>query len=231
MRFAFPALLAATLLHQAQANFDVYRVELTWINRAAIVWQIWDSPPSCQHIWDNMVYFENKGDVSGKKLGVRCKGSGCHQEKPPQDIEELEMHFSNNPLYHWTIYKNRGRGMFGLNDKRYGVCPVKTGGSYNCQIVGVLQQLKGRRKFRCESNLSAPQIRKGFLNSKRSVDDEITAERLSGPQWEAKTLREWFLTEMDEATIEAAGGRNNLTMVPVEIHEEDRDEDMWNNKD
>jgi hypothetical protein len=37
-------------------------------------------------------------------MGVRCKGSGCGQTPPPENIDELEIHVSNNPLYHWSKY-------------------------------------------------------------------------------------------------------------------------------
>jgi hypothetical protein len=228
MRFTLPILFAAALLPpQAQADFQVYRVELSWINRAAIVWQIWDSPPSCQHVWDNLVWWENSGDVSGNKLGFRCKGSGCSQTKPPQDIAQLEMHFSNSPKYHLTMYKDRGRAMFGLDGKQYGSCSVKTAGNYDCNIVGALQQLKGRRKFHCKYRLSAPQLRDSVS---RSFDSgNVAIDDLTDLYGEPQTLREWFLSEMDEATIEAAGGADNLTMVPIEVpievQGEDKDED------
>lgn len=40
-------------------------------------------------------------DVSGDKRGVRCKGN-CDVQEHPNKIEELEMHFGNNPKTHWS---------------------------------------------------------------------------------------------------------------------------------
>lgn len=40
-------------------------------------------------------------DVSGNKLGVRCKGN-CDLNAHPDGIDELEMHFGNNPKTHWS---------------------------------------------------------------------------------------------------------------------------------
>ncbi|KAI9150520.1 hypothetical protein HJFPF1_10291 [Paramyrothecium foliicola] len=148
--FSSIALLAATaLLPAAQANFDIYRVEVTWINRAAITWQVWEAAPSCQFVWDNMHFFEDRSDVSGNKIGVRCKGSGCKAIAPIENIEQLEMHFANNPLLHFTLYKDRGFSMTGLDGNNYGNCFPFPNGDYDCPVVGALQRIVGRRKFRC----------------------------------------------------------------------------------
>jgi hypothetical protein len=41
--------------------------------------------------------------VSANKIGVRCRGS-CNYWEPAGDIDQLEMHFRNNPLYHWSEF-------------------------------------------------------------------------------------------------------------------------------
>ena len=46
--------------------------------------------------------FNDSSDVSGHKLGVRCVSIGCVGNNDPASIPVLEMHFSNNPLYHWS---------------------------------------------------------------------------------------------------------------------------------
>ncbi|KAK2059977.1 hypothetical protein LY76DRAFT_604336 [Colletotrichum caudatum] len=103
MRFTLPtvALVAVACMPRvAQANFDIYRVEWIWINRPAIVWQAFEAEVGC----DEAIH---------SPTGVRCKGSGCAPQPSANDIDELEMHFSNDPLYHWSqlpLCGSRDRG-------------------------------------------------------------------------------------------------------------------------
>ncbi|KAF2838799.1 hypothetical protein M501DRAFT_992747 [Patellaria atrata CBS 101060] len=174
MHFTLPTLafMAATILPQVQANFDVYRTEWIYINRPAIVWQFFEAEPSnCDQVVNTPIW-EDHGDVSGSKLGVRCKGSGCGAQPPPDNIDELEIHTSNNPLYHWTLYKNRGRSMIGLDGNAYGNCIVFPNGDYNCPVAGQVFRIEGRRKFRCLTRFTAPQLNSNarVANARGEVD-------------------------------------------------------------
>ncbi|KAM7187848.1 hypothetical protein V8F20_010807 [Naviculisporaceae sp. PSN 640] len=154
------AVAALSLLPGAAlANFDIYRVKRTVPYAQGgvdVIWQIFSTPPSCDQAL-NSGYFEDKRDVSGNKIGVRCEGSGCSQTKPPGDISILEMHFSNSPLHHWTIYKDRGYSMVGLDGKTYGNCIVFPNADYDCDFTESTGKLEGRRKFRCLTALVGPQ--------------------------------------------------------------------------
>ncbi|GAB1313576.1 Small secreted protein [Madurella fahalii] len=151
-------MVAALLPMAAQANFDVYRVEWIYINRPSIGWQFFEAEPrNCDQVINTPVW-EDHGDVSGSRLGVRCEGSGCGPTPPPNDIDELEIHTSNNPLYHWTLYKDRGRSMVGLDGNTYGNCIVFPNGDYNCPVAGQIFRIEGRRKFRCLTRFTAAQL-------------------------------------------------------------------------
>lgn len=101
MHFTLPtiALAASILLPAAQANFDIYRVVRARPlaqGGTDVIWQAFDLPPGCDRAL-NSGFWPDSWDVSGDKLGVRCKGSGCSAQAPADDIDQLEMHFQNNP--------------------------------------------------------------------------------------------------------------------------------------
>lgn len=106
MRFSLSTvvmLLATALLPQAQANFDVYRVEaISPRGGVSVYWQAFEAEGSCELTGTFSYIWSGRNDVSGTKKGVRCKGSGCAAQTSILDIEHLEMHWSNNPLYHWS---------------------------------------------------------------------------------------------------------------------------------
>jgi hypothetical protein len=62
------------------------------------------------------------------------------------------MHFSNNPLYHWTIYKSRGYRMEGLDHGDYGNCVPFPDHSMTCGDRHLT------RKFRCLTKFTASDI-------------------------------------------------------------------------
>ncbi|KAL5434894.1 hypothetical protein PMIN06_011262 [Paraphaeosphaeria minitans] len=69
----------------------------------------------------------DRNDVSGNKIGVRCRGDGCESDHSTDKIDLIEMHWSNKPLYHWTLYKdkldqNQHQILWGINGKTYGAC-------------------------------------------------------------------------------------------------------------
>ncbi|KAK1965645.1 hypothetical protein LY78DRAFT_681557 [Colletotrichum sublineola] len=144
MRITLPtvALIAAVCVPQVvRTNFNVFEAEA-----------------DC----DEAVYspvWEDHGDVSGSKMGVCCKGSGCAPQNPANAIDELKMHFSNNPLHlqeprplhDGTKSKNL------VDGNAYRNCIVFPNGDYNCPFGGV--RIEGRRKFRCLTRYTANDLR------------------------------------------------------------------------
>ena len=106
----------AALFTPALANFDVYMVDVydRVFNSHSMGWQVFEAQPSsCDEVSSHDIWWAS-GDVSGDKTGVRCSGSGCNYKDPADNIDVLEMNFhSDPPVYHWTLYKDRGRTMVG----------------------------------------------------------------------------------------------------------------------
>jgi hypothetical protein len=95
------------LLPLATANFDVYYV-LSIFNCGfgqcpviRDVFYIFDSDPDCAEVTKNPGW-GSEDDVSGNKVGVRCKGRGCWDAADPSGVDLMEMHFTNNPIFHWS---------------------------------------------------------------------------------------------------------------------------------
>ncbi|RYP31770.1 hypothetical protein DL767_005590 [Monosporascus sp. MG133] len=140
------------------ANFDLYHGVAGAQSYYDDVWQIFDTDPDCNQVY-NTDYYLDSNDVSGNKIGVRCEDSngGCGGNVDPIGIDVVEMHFSNNPLYHFTIYKNRGNyDMIGLDGRVYGHCILFPANTYFCSI-GIMTR-SGHRKFRCLTEFTAAQI-------------------------------------------------------------------------
>jgi hypothetical protein len=83
------------------ADFDIYRVDADVSSGAGIFWQVFPDEPNCSEVM-NARFFQDRQDVSGDKLGVRCAGHGCAPNPSPNDIDLLEIHFKNDPLYFWS---------------------------------------------------------------------------------------------------------------------------------
>ncbi|KAK4649729.1 uncharacterized protein QC761_0024350 [Podospora bellae-mahoneyi] len=154
-------LLLASLTGLANANFDLYLgTELYALDPTSNIfrgWYIFDNDPSANDVFAHGLYI-SKDDVSGRTIGVRCAGSGC-LGGAATDINVLEMHFSNNPLYHWTIYKDRGHPykMYGLDGRTYGECILFPGVDFH--HTRGLQTRSAVRKFRCLTQFTAAQIK------------------------------------------------------------------------
>ncbi|KAK4171588.1 hypothetical protein QBC36DRAFT_199019 [Triangularia setosa] len=154
-------LLLASLTGLATANFDLYLGHQVFgVDGGAHLfdgWYIFDNDPSINDVFAYGPYL-SKDDVSGRTTGVRCAGSGCYGGAAT-DINVLEMHFSNNPLYHWTIYKDRGHPykMYGLDGRTYGECILFPG--VNFHHLRFAETRSGVRKFRCLTQFTAAQIR------------------------------------------------------------------------
>ncbi|RGP71019.1 hypothetical protein FSPOR_3707 [Fusarium sporotrichioides] len=159
--------LIAAVLPLAQADFDIFLTHRTIgsDHEYGGKWAIWDRgrPNTCSSVFDSPLWAP-RNDVSGDKTGVRCKGA-CGYMGPTRDIEQLEMNFrSHAPVYHWTIYKDRNYGMYGLDGKKYGDCFVTTGNDYNCERYvshggGTgMEVIHGYRKFHCKTSFTAGRI-------------------------------------------------------------------------
>jgi hypothetical protein len=89
------------------ANFDLYAGYVTIYGGSnqqphyAEKWFAFNGEPSCNDAWAAKSY-SLSDDVSGDKTGVRCVGHGCFGNTDPAGIRIVEMHFSNNPRYHWS---------------------------------------------------------------------------------------------------------------------------------
>lgn len=93
----------AALAGVCSANFDMYRTELhDFWGGVAQSWQVFPYDPSCVEVTGTRSH-SSSGDVSGNKKGVRCSGD-CGMGGRADGINQLEMHFSNNPLYHFSEY-------------------------------------------------------------------------------------------------------------------------------
>jgi hypothetical protein len=106
----------AAFLTPVLANFDVYMVEVTdnVFHSSSQWWQVFEAQPrDCNEVLNNRLWFSS-GDVSGDKEDVRCVGSGRDYKAPTDNIDVMEMNFSNEgPVYHWTLYNDQGRTMVG----------------------------------------------------------------------------------------------------------------------
>ncbi|TLD19042.1 hypothetical protein PspLS_09850 [Pyricularia sp. CBS 133598] len=148
----------ATLVPVAIADFYIYKVHANDIfGENDEFWQIFDGPPSCDDqrgttAWNNL------SDVSGDKRGIRCEEDGCSFGSDPSDIDVLEMNFRGDPIYHWTIYKDRNYVMTGLDGSTFrGSCTPDDSDDFSC--LNVLSGTDaGYRKFHCETDLTASDI-------------------------------------------------------------------------
>ncbi|KAJ4301746.1 hypothetical protein N0V90_003839 [Kalmusia sp. IMI 367209] len=165
MKFTTAAVIAAFgLLQFASANFDVYRVlDATAVpdenpEPAIDEYMIFEAEPSCDDV-ENGVNWNESDDVSGDKQGVRVKGD--IDPNDPGKIEELEMNFhDSDPIYHWTIYKDRNYDLTGLDGNTYGNCIPFPGDDFQCNFplpLGVATK-SGVRMFRCLTDVTAEQI-------------------------------------------------------------------------
>ncbi|KAK6593216.1 hypothetical protein H4I96_11151 [Botrytis cinerea] len=119
----------AALLTPVIANFDVYMVDAyeRVFKTHSRGWQIFDAQPSCDQV---------KLQRSGGATAI--------------NIDILEMNFSSlRKVWHWTLYKDRGFSMVGLDGNTYGNCIAFPNGDYDCDTNNGAQTLHGYRKFRC----------------------------------------------------------------------------------
>lgn len=112
MKFSLATLVPlAALAPLCSANFDVYKVGESLLGNIIDRWAIFDNDPSCNDVVHRYPNFAEYSRVNGDQTGVRCQGA-CGREDRADGIEQLEMNFGQNPLYHWskfTISPRRGR--------------------------------------------------------------------------------------------------------------------------
>ncbi|KAF2635907.1 hypothetical protein P280DRAFT_484274 [Massarina eburnea CBS 473.64] len=154
------SIFLATLAQITYANFDIYIIYLRspYISGILTRYAIFAVDPDCDDVRAAHEYM-SRNDVSGTKFGVRCEGNGCEGNHNPGDVKVMEMHFSNHPLYHWTIYSNSAYSLFGTDGKKYGDCIVFSGYSFRCATEGM--ETSGYRKFRCLTSFTPDQIQGG----------------------------------------------------------------------
>ncbi|KXJ87084.1 hypothetical protein Micbo1qcDRAFT_218326 [Microdochium bolleyi] len=156
-------LAAASILGTAQANFDVYRVELFSGRRPAVMWQFWEAeaPKDCGAILKRQMYEElnNKGPWWAIFWGVHCTGSGCDKSlNPPGDIDQLRLKIKADPLLDWTLRKENGWSMMGNDGNKYGDCMPFPNGDVECPQPLGWNHLVLRRKFRCLTKFTADDL-------------------------------------------------------------------------
>ncbi|KAL5417152.1 hypothetical protein PMIN03_001776 [Paraphaeosphaeria minitans] len=188
-----------TLVPFAFANFDVYADHYRdWSASAPqkLGFRVFGSTPddACKYVDDKFTLFwPVRVDASGDKFGIRCEGTGCKYESDnPSAITIFEMHFSNTPAYHWTLYSdNQGfnppkaapNGLWMLtakvNTRAPGYCFPYPGDEYNCEskqpggpggaefVVGS----RGRRLFRCV--ISNGDVKSDDINGLRLQDVDM----------------------------------------------------------
>ncbi|KAM0244020.1 hypothetical protein ACHAP5_006684 [Fusarium lateritium] len=157
MKFATATLLSFAAF--AKANFDLYLSQETGTTPEGgnhEIWNIYPSDPTCSDVETSRNWF-SRDDVSSR-TGIRCSGQ-CFGGSAATDINVLEMHFTDDPLYHFTIYKDRNYDMYGLDGQTYGNCFPFPGNEYSCHKGNVLYD--GVRKFRCITDLTVDQIEAG----------------------------------------------------------------------
>ncbi|KAJ4352466.1 uncharacterized protein N0V89_007814 [Didymosphaeria variabile] len=175
MKVTASAVSAFTLFHLALANFDLYRgTDVTAVpddnpEPALDVWQVFDGEPDCDDASSAQTW-DDSDDVSGDKFGVVYEPRPADPSDPGA-ATRVEMNFHDtDPVYHFTIYKDRNYDMIGLDGNTYGNCVPFPGDDYQCNYPLPLgdRVLSGARFFRCTTDLTAQQINE-VNGKKRSV--------------------------------------------------------------
>jgi hypothetical protein len=99
-----PLVILATLLtslHLSKADFYVWAVDIQdfWGGQSE-GYAVYAGDPSCADV-GRVGSWNKQSDVSGRKTGVRCNGN-CGLGEDPDGITQFEMHWTNNPLFHWS---------------------------------------------------------------------------------------------------------------------------------
>ncbi|KAF9730330.1 hypothetical protein PMIN06_011461 [Paraphaeosphaeria minitans] len=167
------------------ADFDIYLVMRQPPARppwtvGIINWQFLDpNQNSCPDPAHTRL-FNSHDDVSGNKIGVRCDSwgqrehNGCYagDDNDPANIDAMEMHLSDTPKFHYTIYKADEHGppgrtaresqsrpfeLLGLKGESAGWC-VPVSWPQTGRPFGVCGNYRLFRKFQCHSFYTADWI-------------------------------------------------------------------------
>ncbi|KAJ4344820.1 uncharacterized protein N0V89_012564 [Didymosphaeria variabile] len=189
-RFLVYLVAIITLVTPAVASFDVYRIDVLHhapMKRHARDLEVnttiagntetthWSVVP---HIWGcqdfgRAQHISDSKDVSGNKLGIRCRGDGCIHDHSTDNIELVEMHWTNKPLFHWTIYHDwldeAGNWQLrGTDGNAYGACkPIGTPGVWDyCSFshppeLGATETYVVHKKFQCFTGFTPEDINAG----------------------------------------------------------------------
>lgn len=113
---------------------------------------------------------------------------------PPWDnVERIEFHFTNYPIYHATIYRNKGYeqdggwkwDMWGIDHLLYGECFTYDNHDLDCNYPDTKAHFYVTRKFRCslrQHDITAKGINEAYMkeggetvghkyHGKRAVDN------------------------------------------------------------
>ncbi|KAF2440891.1 hypothetical protein P171DRAFT_475406 [Karstenula rhodostoma CBS 690.94] len=134
-------------------------------------WSVLPHDWVCRDVLDARRLVDRK-DVSGNKLGVRCNGDGCINDHSTDNLDLIEMHWTNIPLFHWTLYKDRlddsgNQILWGVDGGKYGACKkIGTPGKWDICTdrpvgFGATQTIFVHKKFQCWSGRTAELINGG----------------------------------------------------------------------
>jgi len=155
-------LLALTPL--ATADFSLYQTGSggTGLINNFEGWQVYANTPNtigCNRVREEFNWGDVP-DVSGKKVGVRCKAPDgkCGRGEGGADISELELNqrpVGGGKNYHFTYYKDRGGALVGLNGEDLGHC---TPANANFYCSKGIFRVEGTRTLNCKSSISASDL-------------------------------------------------------------------------
>ncbi|KAF2448258.1 hypothetical protein P171DRAFT_481340 [Karstenula rhodostoma CBS 690.94] len=153
-KFAYVLVILVALIQFTSANFDLYHAHGHKASGPA--------PGVDINVW------ARRKDLSHGRKDIHCEPEKkCGYDHAPwPDVNLIEMHFTNDSLYHYTIYKKRG---YTAPDGSwrwylYGIDECFAWGDYNwdCQWPSDGVSAKGYRKFRCLTNVDANTINAAF---------------------------------------------------------------------
>ncbi|KAI0460525.1 hypothetical protein F5B21DRAFT_519251 [Xylaria acuta] len=109
---------------------------------------------ACDHATYNSGIWEDRDDVSGGKLGMRCDPSrdvGFPLYRDPLEVVE----FNTGKFWagHQTVYSDRDYGLYDLDDRKTAQCYVNRSVviDLECEFDGRSYTIKGSTMFHCEA--------------------------------------------------------------------------------
>ncbi|KAL5379146.1 hypothetical protein DPSP01_008596 [Paraphaeosphaeria sporulosa] len=160
--FVYLLSIVFTVVQFTTADFDLYRVDSDW---SRLGWALFDmdaepgtAGSTCDDV-NNHAFYPGKNDLS----------TAVWSSWP--DVNIVEMHFVNKPLYHWTIYKDDGYvrdngwkwWLWGVDGHNYGECFAYEGHDVDCYDAKSNGHVYYNCKFRC--NVRDPTITAKAINA------------------------------------------------------------------